>query len=162
MLADLRYSLRNFRKSPGFVAVAVIVLALGIGANTAIFSVVNAALLHALAFPDSGRLVMLWERNPQMGDFLAERMPPCLKNYFAWREQSKSFEAMGVYETVQFVVTGGDKPAIPDLKLNKIWPASRRPASLNQLSGREAGPETGSPARLPAPRGLLRHHATAR
>jgi putative ABC transport system permease protein len=112
MLADLRYSLRNFRKSPGFVAVAVMVLALGIGANTAIFSVVNAALLHALAFPDSGRLVMLWEKNPQMGDFLAERMPTCLRNYFAWRDQAKSFEAMGAYETIQFVVTGGDKPEL--------------------------------------------------
>jgi predicted permease len=112
MLADLRYSLRNFRKSPGFVAVAVMVLALGIGANTTIFSVVNAALLHALAFPDSSRLVMLWEKNPQMGDFLAERMPTCLKNFFAWKEQSKSFEVMSVYETVQFVVTGGDKPEL--------------------------------------------------
>jgi putative ABC transport system permease protein len=112
MLADLRYSLRNFSKSPGFVAVAVMVLALGIGANTAIFSVVNAALLHALAFPDSGRLVMLWEKNPQLTDMLAERVPTCLKNFFAWREQSKSFAAMGVYETVQFVVTGGDKPEL--------------------------------------------------
>src|SRR5580704_11253502 len=112
MLADLRYSLRNFRKSPGFVAVAVMVLALGIGANTTIFSVVNAALLHALAFPDSGRLVMLWEKNPQMGDFLAERMPTCLKNFFAVKDQSKSFDGMGVYETVQFVETGADKPEL--------------------------------------------------
>jgi putative ABC transport system permease protein len=110
MLADLHYSLRNFRKSPGFVAVAVMVLALGIGANTAIFSVVNAALLHALAFPDSARLVMLWEKNPQMGEFLAERMPPCLKNFFAWKDQSKSFEAMGVYRPANFNLTGGAKP----------------------------------------------------
>jgi putative ABC transport system permease protein len=112
MLADLRYSLRNFRKSLGFVAIAVFVLALGIGANTAIFSVVNAALLHALPFPAADRLVMVWEKNPQLTDMLAERVPTCLKNFFVWKEQSKSFEAMGVYETVEFVVTGGDKPEL--------------------------------------------------
>jgi putative ABC transport system permease protein len=110
MLADVRYSLRNFRKSPGFVAVAVIVLALGIGANTAIFSVVNASLIHALAFPDSGRLVMVWEKNPQLTDMLAERVPTCLKNFFAWKTQSKSFAAMGIYEPTSFTLTGGDKP----------------------------------------------------
>ncbi len=110
MLADLRYSLRNFRKSPGFVAVAVLVLALGIGANTAIFSVVNASLLHALAFPDADRLVMVWEKNPQLTDLLAERVPTCLKNFFAWKTQSKSFEAMGIYQSVSFTLTGGDKP----------------------------------------------------
>jgi putative ABC transport system permease protein len=110
MLADVRYSLRNFRKSPGFVAVAVIVLALGIGANTAIFSVVNASLIHALAFPDAGRLVMVWEKNPQLTDMLAERVPTCLKNFFAWKTQSKSFEAMGIYQPTSFTLTGGDKP----------------------------------------------------
>jgi putative ABC transport system permease protein len=110
MLADLRYSLRNFCKSPGFVAVAVLVLALGIGANTAIFSVVNASLLHALAFPDADRLVMVWEKNPQLTDMLAERVPACLKNFFAWKTQSKSFEAMGIYQSVNFTLTGGDKP----------------------------------------------------
>jgi predicted permease len=110
MLADLRYSLRNFRKSPGFVAIAVIVLALGIGANTAIFSVVNAALLRALPFPAADRMVMVWEKNPQLTDLLAERVPTCFKNFFVWKEQAKSFEAMSVYETANFTVTGGEKP----------------------------------------------------
>lgn len=110
MLADLRYSLRNFRKSPGFVAIAILVLALGIGANTAIFSVVNASLLHALAFPDADRLMMIWEKNPQLTDMLAERVPTCLKNFFAWKTQSKSFEDMAVYQPDSFHLTGGDKP----------------------------------------------------
>ena len=110
MLADLRFSLRNLRKSPGFVAIAILVLALGIGANTAIFSVVNGALLHALPFPEANRLVMIWEKNPQLGDFLAERVPTCLKNFFAWRAQSKSFDMMTVYQQDSFTLTGGEKP----------------------------------------------------
>lgn len=110
MFADVRYSLRNFRKSPGFVAIAVLVLALGIGANAAIFSVVNATLLHALAFRDPSRLVMIWEKNPQLTDLLAERVPTNLKNYYAWLDGSKSFEAVGVFESQMFTVTGGDKP----------------------------------------------------
>ncbi len=110
MLADLRYSLRNFRANPGFIAIAVLVLALGIGANAAIFSVVNATLLHALAFRDPDRLVMIWEKNPQLSDMLAERVPTCLKNYFAWIDGSKSFEGLGVFQSEMFTVTGGDKP----------------------------------------------------
>jgi putative ABC transport system permease protein len=110
MLADLRYSLRNFRKNPGFVTVAVLVLALGIGANTAIFSVVTGVLLHALAFPSADRLVMVWEKNPLLTDILAERVPTCLKNFFAWKTQSKSFETMGVYQQTNFTLTGGEKP----------------------------------------------------
>ena len=110
MLADLRYSFRNFRKNPGFVAIAVLVLALGIGANTAIFSVVNATLLHSLPFRDPDRLMMIWEKNPQLTDMLAERVPTNLKNYYAWLDGSKSFESTGVYESEMFTVTGGDKP----------------------------------------------------
>jgi putative ABC transport system permease protein len=110
MLADLCFSLRSFRKSPGFVAVAILVLALAIGANTAIFSVVNGALLHALPFPESDRLVMIWEKNPVLGDFLAERVPVCLKNFFVWRTQAKSFDRMTVYQPDSFTLTGGEKP----------------------------------------------------
>src|SRR5438132_647238 len=110
MLGDLRFCLRSFRKSPGFVAIAILVLALGIGANTAIFSVVNGALLHALPYPDSERIVMLWEKNPLLGDLLAERVPVNLANFFAWRKDSKSFDVMAVYEQQTFTLTGGDKP----------------------------------------------------
>src|SRR5579872_5330418 len=64
MLQDLRYALRSFGKNPGFTLAAVLSIAIGIGANTAIFSVTNALLLNPLPYKDAGRLVILWNRSP--------------------------------------------------------------------------------------------------
>jgi putative ABC transport system permease protein len=112
MLADVKFALRGFRNNPGFVAVAVIVLALGIGANTAMFSVLDAVLLRTLPFRDPDRLVMLWERNPAMGDFLAERMPACLANILQWKALSHSFDSMSALEETTFNLTGNAKPEL--------------------------------------------------
>jgi predicted permease len=111
MLADLKFALRGFRNNPGFVAVAVIVLALGIGVNTAMFSVLDAVLLRALPFRDPDRVVMLWERNPSLGDFLAERMPVCLANLLQWKMLARSFDSITAFETVSLNLTGNSKPA---------------------------------------------------
>ncbi len=84
MLNGVRFALRSYLKSPGFAIVAVLALALGIGANTAMFSALDAVLLRQLPYRDPSRLVMIWESNPQIGGFLAERLPASLRNVLAW------------------------------------------------------------------------------
>ncbi|HYU47451.1 MAG TPA: ABC transporter permease, partial [Terriglobales bacterium] len=85
---DLKFSFRQLLKNPGFTAVAVLTLALGIGANTAIFSIINAVLLKPLPYREQEKLVTLWERNPQRGVEQEFVTPP---NYADWREQSRVF-----------------------------------------------------------------------
>src|SRR5262245_48091173 len=110
MLADLRFALRTFAKSPGFVAVAVIVAALGIGANTAIFSVVRSVILRVLPFRDPEQLVMVWEKNPQLKDFLADRSPVAIGNYLNWKKSARSFSAMTAFSMDNVTLTGVAKP----------------------------------------------------
>jgi len=86
---DLRYGLRVLIKNPGFTAIAVLTLALGIGANTAIFSVVNAVLLRPLPYKDSDRLVMVWEVDQKKG---ANHVQVSAPNYVDWRDQNEVFE----------------------------------------------------------------------
>jgi putative ABC transport system permease protein len=88
---DVRYSLRLMRRNPGFTAVAILTLALGIGANTAIFSIVNAIFLRPLPFPDSDRVYVLRRTNNQVGG--ASLSYPI---YLSWKEQQSSFEALGL------------------------------------------------------------------
>ena len=97
---DVRYALRSMRQNPGLTAIAVLALALGMGANTAIFSVVNAVLLNSVplrSLRQPSRLVMVWESNPRMMEFLKERMPVALANFQEWRAQSHSFEGMAAF-----------------------------------------------------------------
>ncbi len=86
---DLRYAIRTLRRNPGFTGVAVLTLALGIGANTAIFSVVNAVLLRPLSYKDSERLLMCWQVEPQLS-----RAPVTGPDYLDWKEQSQVFESI--------------------------------------------------------------------
>ena len=86
----------------------MITLALGIGANTAIFSVINAVLLRPLPFHNSGELVTLWERNPKQG---YEQNPPAAGNYVDWREQNRVFAQMAIYApSRRFNLSLGDQP----------------------------------------------------
>ena len=106
MLADLRYAFRQLIKSPGFTVVAILTLALGIGACTAIFSVVNAVLLKPLEFPEPDRLVIIRETQlPQFPEFSVA--PP---NYLDWKTQSKSFEQMAAYTSADLNLTGDAEP----------------------------------------------------
>src|SRR5438105_4592585 len=97
ILQDLRFGVRMLLKNPGFTTVAVLTLALGIGANTAIFSVVNAVLLRALPFKQPDRLVTVWERNPKQGYDQNVAAPA---TFLVWKAQSKSFEQLAMFSTV--------------------------------------------------------------
>lgn len=107
ILQDFRYALRQLRKSPGFATIAVLTLALGIGANTAIFSVVDAVLLKPLPYKDSDRLVMVWEQNPHRGWF--ENVVSSA-NFLDWKKQNHVFADMAAFESVPFNLTGDNKP----------------------------------------------------
>jgi putative ABC transport system permease protein len=109
-LADLRFGLRMLRKSPGFALTTIAVLALGIGANAAVFSVVDAVLLRSLPLRDPERVVMLWEKNPALGGSIGDRVPAAHTNFLEWSRQATQFEAIGGFEDANFNLTGGAEP----------------------------------------------------
>ncbi|HEX8651888.1 MAG TPA: ABC transporter permease [Pyrinomonadaceae bacterium] len=107
LLQDLRYGLRMLAKWPGFTAIAVLAIALGIGANTTIFSCVNALLLHPFSFGNQERLMMIWERNLEAG-FKRGSVAPA--NYAVWRDENHVFEQMVAYQQMHFNLNEGDQP----------------------------------------------------
>ena len=104
---DARYALRMMRRDVGFSVVAILTLALGIGANTAIFSVVNAVLLEPLPYADARRLVIVWERNTAIGK---ERDPVAPLNYQDWRSENTLFEDLGAFRFRQFALSNVHDP----------------------------------------------------
>jgi|HubBroStandDraft_1064217.scaffolds.fasta_scaffold01002_7 predicted permease len=105
LLQDLRYGARTLRKSPGFAAVAILTLALGIGVNTALFSVVNGVLLNPLPYPRPHQLVELWwDRTP--GQHSSVTYP----NFLDWQKESTVFSAVGAYLQDNMIVTGAGEP----------------------------------------------------
>ncbi len=107
LIKDFRYAVRSLLKHPSFLFVSVITLALGIGANTAIFSVVNAVLLRPLPYRDPERIVTLWQNNVKAGVARNDVSPA---NFLDWREQSRSFEAMAGVEPFGFSMIGNGEP----------------------------------------------------
>ena len=104
---DLRYALRTFRRSPGFVALAILTVAIGIGANAAIFSVVNSVLLRPLPFPDSQRLVLVSQTNRQTRASSHDASPA---NFLDWRARSHSFADIAAFRNAAFTLAPGDRP----------------------------------------------------
>ncbi|HWN99502.1 MAG TPA: ABC transporter permease [Blastocatellia bacterium] len=107
MLQDLRYGLRGLIKNPGFATIAVATLALGIGANTAIFSVVNAVLLRPLPYKEVDRIVTVWEDNIKTGKKEDGASPA---NFLDWRDQSQVFEQLATAEPYGHTLTGNSDP----------------------------------------------------
>ena len=107
LLQDIRYGLRMMLKNPGFTAVAVVALALGIGANTAIFSVINAVLLRQLPYEHPERLVLVWEKFLRQG---LDKIPVSAPEFTDYRDQNRVFEQIAAFDTADFNLTGGDAP----------------------------------------------------
>jgi putative ABC transport system permease protein len=104
---EIRFALRSLRRQPGFALVAILTLSLGIGANTAIFTVVDGVLLRSLPYPDSERIVALWETGPKGGKAHVSKL-----NFLDWKSQSRSFSSMAAYSGVwggPETVTGGTR-----------------------------------------------------
>jgi predicted permease len=104
---DLRIGLRQLGRSPGFTVVAILTLALGIGANTAIFSVIDAVLLQPLPYQDPDRLVLVWEKDDQQPDHHNTVAPP---NFLDWQSQNDSFSGMSAIADERDNLTGGGQP----------------------------------------------------
>ena len=105
LVQDIRYGLRMIWKSPGFTAVVVLTLALGIGANTAIFSVVYAVLLRPLPYQDASRVILLNETTPKVGTVSVS-----YPNFIDWRNQNHTFSQMAAVHQVGFSITGVSRP----------------------------------------------------
>jgi len=110
LFSDMRFSLRTLRRNQAFSAGAIVVLALGIGANTAIFSVVNAVLLRPLPFDDPSRIMQVWHVPPAKSFPGMTKFSVSPANYLDWRSQSSSFEQMAAYGFRSFTVGGKERP----------------------------------------------------
>ena len=109
-LSDLRYGLRVLLRSPGFALAAVLVLALGIGANTAIFSIVNAVLLRPLPYQDSSRIMQIWHVPPAKSFPGLAIFSVSPANFLDWQSQSTSFDSMAVYGGRSLTLGGAERP----------------------------------------------------
>jgi len=126
---NLKFALRQFYKSPGFTAAAVLTLALSIGANTALFSVFKAVVLAPLPYPDPMRLMHVWKSD--VGRY--DTMPLSAPDYFDLREQSGCFVELGAYTTWRFNLGGQDPKQVQGIRCTA---ATLRALGVAPASGR--------------------------
>jgi putative ABC transport system permease protein len=138
---DIRYGIRSLSKHPAFTAIAVITLALGIGANTAIFSVVNAVLLRPLSFVDPERLVWLWDTIPQL-----PTAPTSLPEFLDWKEQNRSFEQLAAFQSGNMFLDAGD--GTEDVPVGLVTPEVFSLFHVNPIIGRTFTDEETLPGRF--------------
>jgi predicted permease len=135
LLRDCKYSLRVLGKSPGFTILAILALALGIGANTAIFGIVNSVLLRPLPFEDSEKLVQVWHVPPQKIFPGVPIFVVSAANYLDWRKQNDVFENMAVFAYKNVNLTGKDEPValVASSVSADFFPVLRKRALLGRV-----------------------------
>ena len=106
----LKLAFRVLKNAPAYSALVIAILALGIGANTAVFSVIDAVLIRQLPYGDAHRLVVVWEKNPALGKSVGERVPVSYANFDEWARQAKSFQDIAGFESVNLNRTGSGDP----------------------------------------------------
>lgn len=142
---DLKFALRHLLKSPGFTSVAVLIMALGIGANTAIFSVVHAVLLEPLPFQDPERLVQLWHVPPQSSFPGMTQFAVSAANFLDWQKQNDVFSGMALYSHGGFELTGQGKPET--IHAGKVTSGFFSVLGVQPILGRVFLPEEDQPGR---------------
>jgi len=145
LVQDVRYAMRQLRKSPGFAGVAVMTLALGIGANTAIFSVVNGVLLRPLPFQDADRVVQIWHVPPQASFPGIPKFVVSPANFLDWQSQNHVFERMAIYGYRDFTLTGGDKAE--EVGASPVSAGFFETLGVKPLLGRGLAPDEDRPGR---------------
>jgi putative ABC transport system permease protein len=145
ILSDLLLALRVLRRAPSFALAVVAVLALGIGANTALFSIVNAVLLRPLPFPDSDRLVRLFHVPPQTAFPGIKLFSVSPANFYDWQRQAHSFERMAIYHGNRFTLTGAGEPE--SLLATSVGDGFFEIVGGSAELGRVFAPEEDAPAR---------------
>lgn len=138
LLQDVRYGIRILRSSPAFTVVAVLSLALGIGANTAMFSIVDAVLLRPLPYADPSRLVMIWEQDEQ-----GNRDNATYSTWHDWRAQSKSFDDLALMGSWQPTLTGNGDPE--NITGERVTNNFFRTLGVRPMLGRDFRPEEDTP-----------------
>ena len=141
VLKDILYGIRSLARHPGFTGVALITLALGIGANTAIFSVVNSVLLRPLPFDDPERIVWVWDTQPQLST-----APAALPDFIDWKDQNQSFEHLAAYQSGKMFLDTGD--GTTDTPVGLVTPELFSVFHVSPILGRTFTDEETLPARF--------------
>ncbi|HEY6660618.1 MAG TPA: ABC transporter permease [Pyrinomonadaceae bacterium] len=141
IIKDILYGIRSLVRNPAFTAIAIITLSLGIGANTAIFSVVNAVLLRPLPFADAERIVWLWDTLPQL-----PTAPTSLPEFLDWKEQNRSFEHLAAFQSGNMFLDAGD--GTEDVGVGLVTPEMFSLFHVNPIIGRTFTEEETLPGRF--------------
>ena len=141
IIKDISYGIRSLVRNPGFTIVALLTLALGIGANTAIFSVVNAVLIRPLPYADPERIVWLWDTIPQL-----PTAPTSLPEFLDWKEQNRSFEQLAAFQSGNMFLDAGD--GTEDVPVGLVTPQMFSLFHVNPIIGRTFTDEETLPGRF--------------